>query len=552
MKIGMNTAEFLVKSLEAAGVRYVFGVPGEENLLFLDALRKSGIKFIVTRHEQAAAFMAATVGRLTGKLGVVLSTLGPGASNLTTGLAYATLGGFPMLAVTGQKPIRKSKQGKFQIIPVVAMLTPVTKFSSVISSGKELPALFQKAVTLAVSEREGAVHLELPEDVAEDSVSSEIVAPVCKTPPRVSSRSVSKAVEVLNSAKSPLIILGRGANQHGVPAALFSFIKKTKIPFVVTQMAKGVLDERLPEYVGTTALSAGDYVHKAIARADAVFVVGHDTTEKPPAVLSCGEQKVVHIHSSFAEKDRVYFPCVEVVGDIAHALAALAEKVKPKPPWDFSGFFQVRDAFRKSVARTAVNKKFPLKPERIVADIRKSMPEDGILSLDNGMYKIFISRNYPAYAPNTLLLDNALATMGAGLPVGIATKLLYPKRKVLVVAGDGGFMMNAGELETAKRLGLDLVVLILNDSGFGMISWKQKDMGFPDFGLKFGNPDFVALAKSFGASGHRISKTAELVPTLKKALNAKGIHVIDCPIDYTGVNDALGIGLARELKERGF
>ena len=548
MKVKPNTAEFLVKGLEAEGVRYVFGVPGEENLLFLEAIRESSLEFIVTRHEQAAVFMAATVGRFTGKIGVALSTLGPGASNLTTGMAYATLGGFPVLAITGQKPIRKSKQGKFQIIPVVKMMEPVTKFSSVISSGKELPALFQKAVTIAVSEREGAVHLELPEDVAEDLISSEAKSPVCKTPPLISSQVILKAVAILNSARNPLIILGRGANQLGVSTALFAFINKTKIPFAVSQMAKGVLDERLPEYIGTTALSAGDYVHKAVERADVVIVIGHDTTEKPPAILSCGEQKIIHIHSSPAGKDRVYVPCIEVVGDIASALAVLVKKAEPKTPWDFSCFYRVRAAFQKSIQEKSSVEHFPIKPERIVADIRKSMPEDGILSLDNGMYKIFIARNYPAYKPNTVLLDNALATMGAGLPVGIATKLLYPKRKVLVVVGDGGFMMNAGELETAKRLGLDLVVLILNDSGFGMISWKQKEMGFPDFGLTFGNPDFVALAKSFGVSGHRISKTAELLPTLKKVLNAKGIHVIDCPIDYSDVNDALGKGLVEEIK----
>ena len=330
---------------------------------------------------------------------------------------------------------------------------------------------------------------------------------------------------------------------------LAAFVEKTKIPFVTTQMGKGALDEGSPLYIGTTALSAGDYVHKAIEQADVVIALGHDSIEKPPAIHLCGVQTIIHINAYSTEIERVYCANVQVVGDVAVTMSALTKKVKPNKLWDFSGFFAVRDAFQKSLEVHAADKSFPVKPERVAADIREAMPQDGVLSLDNGMYKIFIARNYPAHERNTVLLDNALATMGAGLPVGIATKLLYPKRKVLVVAGDGGFMMNAGELETAKRLGLDLVILILNDGGFGMIRWKQEEMGLPDFGLKFGNPDFVALGKSFGVSGHRISKTSELLPTLKKALNAKGVHLIDCPVDYSGINDVLGKNLAEEIKE---
>ena len=547
MKAKINTAEFLVRGLEAEGVRYVFGVPGEENLLLLEAIRQSSLRFIVTRHEQAAVFMATTVGRLTGKLAVALSTLGPGATNLTTGMAYATLGGFPVLAITGQKPIRKSKQGKFQIIPVVEMMKPITKFSRTISNGTEVSGFLNQAIEAARRGRPGAVHLELPEDVAEDWVSAKYTRPKEISPAFASPAVIEKFVKILEKARHPIIIVGGGANLAPVSAELSAFVRQTKIPFITTQTGKGALDESSEFYIGTTALRRGDYVHKAIQYADVVITIGHDVFEGPPAILPGKSQTLVHVNTFISRHKLIYTPKLEVVGDIAGTLLAVTEKIKRSKFWDFSYFYRVRTALRKNLRRSAGDTAFPCKPERVVADIREAMPDDGILSLDNGMYKIFIGRGYETRWPNTVLLDNALATMGAGLPVGIATKLLYPKRKVLVVAGDGGFMMNAGELETAKRLGLDLVVLILNDGGFGMIRWKQKEMGFPDFSMKFGNPDFVALAKSFGVSGHRISKVSELVPTIKKALNVKGVHLIDCPIDYSDINEALGAKLQKEL-----
>ncbi len=538
-----------MKCLESEGVRYVFGVPGEENLLLLEAIRKSKIQFIVTRHEQAAVFMAATVGRWTGKIGVALSTLGPGATNLVTGIAYATLGGFPVLAITGQKPIRKSKQGKFQIIPVVKMMKPVTKFSRTISNGTEVSAFLSQAITAAQSGRPGAIHLELPEDVAEDRVSATYIKSKKISPVAASPALIRKLVKILEKARHPIIIIGGGANRVPISAELLAFVRGTKIPFITTQTGKGALDESSEFYIGTTALRRGDYVHKAVQYADVVITIGHDVFEGPPAILPVGKsQTLVHVNTFVSRHALIYTPTLEVVGDMARTLLALTGKVKPSKFWDFSYFYRVRTALRKNLQRSAGDGAFPCKPERVVADIREAVPEDGILSLDNGMYKIFIGRGYEARRPNTVLLDNALATMGAGLPVGIATKLLYPKRKVLVVAGDGGFMMNAGELETAKRLGLDLVILILNDGGFGMIRWKQKEMGFPDFSMKFGNPDFVALAKSFDVYAHRVTKISELLPTLKNALNSRGIHVVDCPIDYSGVNDALGGTLAEEVK----
>ena len=352
---------------------------------------------------------------------------------------------------------------------------------------------------------------------------------------------------MIEESKRPIIILASGANRRLVRKQLELFIQKTGIPFVTTQMGKGVLDERSPLYIGTTALSQNDYVHKALAGADTVIMIGHDTSEKPPIVLTPETHKVVHINFSPADIDAVYVPSLEVVGDISHTIWALGEKITPSSQWDFAPFMSVKDALQINIQTQAMSADFPLRPERIVSDLRTALPKDGILSLDNGLYKLWIARNFAAYEQNSVLLDNTLATMGAGLSAGTATKLLYPERKVVVVAGDGGFMMNLAELETAKRLGVDLVVLLLRDDGYGMIKWKQKDMHFDNFSLEFTNPDFVALAESFGVAGHRITEADELLPTLQKALASKGVQVIDCPLNYASTNGALGADLREEL-----
>lgn len=528
----MKSAELLVKCLEAEGVMRIFGVPGEENLAFLEAIRKSSIQFIVTRHEQAAVFMAATQGRLTGKAGVALATLGPGATNMVTAIAHAQLGGMPLVVITGQKPIRKSKQGKFQIIDVVAMMQPITKSSETIVSADRVPSIVREAFRLAESERPGAVHLELPEDVAEDTTPLTPIIPFRVRRPGPDPKAIDAAVTMIEQAKHPLVLIAAGANRKLVRKHLKSFLDKTSIPFVTTQMGKGVENESSELYLGTAALSDNDYVHCALNYADAIIVIGHDTVEKPPVIMTPQTHKVIHINFYEASIDDVYVPTLEVVGDIGHSLWGISDQIKPQLNWDFAYFARVRDHMKVQLQEKSDSDSFPVKPQRIVKEIREVMPAEGILSLDNGMYKIWIARNYPAYEQNTVLLDNALATMGAGLPAGIAAKMLDPDKKVLVVAGDGGIMMNISELETAKRLGLDLVILVLSDSGFGMIKWKQHDMGLADFGLDFTNPDFIKLAESFGAAGYRIEKAEDLKPTLEKALNSKGIHVIDCPVDY--------------------
>ncbi len=542
----MKAADLFVKSLESSDVAYVFGVPGEENLAFVEALRNSSIELVTTRDEQTAVFMAATVGRLTGRVGVALSTLGPGATNLVTGVAYAQLGGMPLLVITGQKPIKKSKQGKFQIIDVVGMMKPITKMAETIVSADRIPSTVYQAVRTAEKERPGAVHLEFPEDIAEETSESEPIEWTKLRRPVPDQKSIDNVVEVVEKAKKPIIVIANGANRKLIHKQLGNFLGKTKIPFVTTQMGKGVEDESSELFIGTTALSDGDYVHQALAAADLVIMIGHDITEKPPVL---NHKSIVHINFYSADIDAVYTPLVEVIGDISHALWAMSEQITPQEHWDFAEFITQKKKLAVDIENNSDSDTSPIKPQRFVRELREVVPKDGILSLDNGMYKIWIARNYPAYLQNTVLLDNALATMGAGLPVGMAAKLLNPEKKVVVIAGDGGFMMNLADLETAKRLKLDLVVVVLNDQGYGMIKWKQEDMGFADFGLSFTNPDFVKLAESFGAKGYKITEAAQLKPVLEHVINAPGIHILDVPIDYSENTELIASNLVKRTKE---
>ena len=539
--MAMKASDLFVRCLENEGVQYIFAVPGEENLDLLESIRTSKIKLIVTRHEQAAGFMAATIGRLTGKAGVCLSTLGPGATNLVTAAAHAELGGMPMLMITGQKPIKSSKQGRFQILDIVDMMKPLTKFTKQIVSGAGIPAAIREAFRLAEEERPGAVHLELPEDIADEEV-ADGVKPIPTYRVRRSAaeaKAVERAVEMIENARRPLILIGAGANRKLVSRSLLQFIEKTGIPFFNTQMGKGVIDERHPLYLGTAALSDNDYLHCALDKADLIINVGHDVVEKPPffmknpdVTVGTGDRQVIHINFVGAIVDEVYFPQWEVIGDIGNSLWQITEKISAKP-WDFDYFIKTKQQLDTHLARDIGDNRYPVIPQRIVADVRALMPANGIVCLDNGMYKIWFARQYRAYDRNTLLLDNALATMGAGLPSAMAAKLVYPDRRVLAVCGDGGFMMNSQDLETAVRLGLDLVILILNDSGYGMIKWKQQVLGYKNFGLDFGNPDFVKYAEAYGATGRRVGRAEDLKPMIEQAFAAGGVHLIDVPIDYS-------------------
>lgn len=555
---GVKASDLFVQALSAEGVKFVFGLPGEENLDLVESLRKSNIRLLVTRHEQAAGFMAATYGRLTGKAGVALSTLGPGATNLVTAAAFAQLGGMPMLMITGQKPLRAGKQGHFQIVDVVGMMRPITKLTRTVAEADAIPARVREAFRTAEYERPGAVHLELPEDVAREpaATSARAYPPSFERRPVADERAVSRAVEAIERAKRPLLMVGAGANRKNTSRMLRAFVDKTNIPFFSTQMGKGVVDENHPSWLGTAALSQGDVVHHAIEQADCIIVVGHDVVEKPPFVMrrgiaGAGDPTVVHIDFSPAEVDAVYAPQIEVTGDIANAVWRLSELVTPAPHWELSAFDESRRVLFEHLGREENDDRFPIHPPRLVKEVRHAMPDDGIVCLDNGMYKLWFARYYRARLPNTLLLDNALATMGAGLPSAVAAKLVHPERKVLAVVGDGGLMMSIQELETAVRLGLDLTVAILRDDGYGMIRWKQAEMGLPDHAMTFGNPDFVKLAEAFGAQGHRATSAAHTGELLRTCLSSKGVHVIDIPIDYEANHRILTEelrGLAGELK----
>ena len=529
----MKTSDLLVRALENEGVEYIYGIPGEENLDFLDSLRGSSIKLILTRHEQAAGFMAATYGRLTGKPGVCLSTLGPGATNFVTAAAYAQLGAMPLIMLAGQKPIRKSKQGRFQIVDVVGLMKPITKYSEQIVDGNNVPSMTRDAFRLAMEERPGAAYLELPEDIAEEDTDAEIFEVVGHRRPSPDHKSITAAVEMIKEAKMPLLLVGAGANRKMASKALTRFVDKTGIYFFNTQLGKGVIDERHEKYLGTAALSAHDYLHCAIERADLIINVGHDVIEKPPFFMEKGGKKVMHVNFFPAQMDDVYFPQLNVVGDISASIWDITDQLEMPEDRDFSYFQRVKDEVQSHITKYFEDTRFPMLPQRLVSTLRNKLGDEDIVTLDNGVYKIWFARNYDCHQPNTLLLDNALATMGAGLPSAMAAKQIHPDRKVVSINGDGGFMMNSQEIETAVRMGLDLVVIILNDSAYGMIKWKQEGVGFENFGLDFNNPDFIKYAESFGAIGHRATSTEDFENILDTALNSPGVHLIDLPIDYS-------------------
>jgi acetolactate synthase-1/2/3 large subunit len=540
----MKASDLLVAALENEGVARVFGIPGEENLDVVESLRKSSIELILTRHEQAAAFMAATHGRLTGKPGVCISTLGPGALNFTTGAAYALLGAMPMVMITGQKGILSSRQARFQMVDTVAAMKPLTKLSRQIVAGMMIPTLVREAFRVASEERPGPVHLELPEDIAsEDCEAVPLIPPHPLELPVASTAALDRAAEMILQAKRPLVMLGAAASRPRSTEDLAKFVVRTRIPYFTTQMGKGTAPGGTELYMGTAALSERDYVHEAIERADLIITVGHDTVEKPPFIMGAQGPLVIHVGYQPANVEQVYFPQAEVIGDLGASLRLLADRIEGRIP-NAQALLPLREGILDRIAARATEERFT--PQRIVHDVRAVMPADGILALDNGMYKIWFARNYRTRIANTLLLDNALATMGAGLPSAMMAALLYPNRRVMAVCGDGGFMMNSQELETAVRLRLNLVVLIMEDGAYGMIRWKQAVDGFPDFGMSFANPDFSKYAAAYGARGTRVNAIGELVPTLEKAFAQGGVHLVTVPVDYSE-NERV---LVQELRQR--
>lgn len=532
----MKASDLFVKGLEAEGVEYVFALPGEENLDLLESLRKSKVNVIVTRHEQGAAFMAATYGRLTGKVGVCMSTLGPGATNLVTGIAHAQLGGMPLLAITGQKGIRDNLQANFQVLDIVHMMKPLTKRAVQIHGPKTIPMEIRNAFKSATTERQGACHIELPEDIAKEEVHKFFCPQIPQKirRPIADKKAVSMAAGKIREAKLPIIIVSSRAQRNMVRDSLRKFCTKTNIYVVHTQLGKGVLGDDHKNSLYAFGIHKKDYVNCVLENADLVITLGYAKVEHPPSVWNHDNDKdVLHIDFTPSDPDTYYNPCTELVGDIATNLDLLAKEL---------GTYKYKGAYPEKIKKQLDERlfkeggkdpSFPLKPRRIVADVRKALGKKDIICLDNGIYKMWFSRHYKAYDIGTFLLDNTLATMGAGLPSAMAAKLVHPQKKVLAVCGDGGFMMNSQELETAVRLKMNVVTLILNDNAYGFIQWKQQAGKYRDYAMNVSNPDFVKYAEAYGAKGFRIEKPEELIPLMDKAFRQKGPVIIECPIDYS-------------------
>jgi acetolactate synthase-1/2/3 large subunit len=545
----MKASDLFVRCLEEEGVEYVFGVPGEENLDVLESLRTSSVRLIVTRHEQHAAFMAATYGRLTGRAGVCLSTLGPGATNLLTGIAYAQLCGMPMVAITGQKGVLDNWQGNFQLVDVVGAFRPLTKWNTSIVSARTIPRFVRHAFKVAENERPGAVHLELPEDVASRQLAdSRPLRRVRLRRPVPDDKALDQAVAMIRAARRPILVVSAGANRKRIGKQLAQFVDRTGIYAVTTQMGKGVISDDHPRSLFSLGIHKKDYVHVAMESADLVITVGYNIVEYPPSVWNGAKDKtILHLDFSIAEPDEFYSPELEVVGDISYSLWAIHSRLGapgdeeggPEPPtplFDDPERARLREFLDRKLHGECPEPGYPIKPQAIVRDVRRVMGRDDVICLDNGIYKLWFARRYPTYAENTVLLDNALATMGAGLASAMTAKLVAPGRRAMAICGDGGFMMNSQDLETAVRLGLGVVVLLLRDDAYGFIRWKQQGMGLPDFGMALGNPDFVKYAEAYGAVGLRVGPGDALAAVLEDAFaraDSGGRPVlVDCPIDY--------------------
>ena len=529
----MNSATLFVKCLESHNVEYIFWVPWEENLDMLAALEHSNIKLIVTRNEQTAVFMAATYWRLTGKTGVAISTLGPGATNLMTWVAYAQLWAMPILVITGQKPIRESKQAKFQIIDVVAMMKPVTKFSTSIADWSKIPSVIAHAFRIAEEERPGAVHIELPEDIAWFEVSNNIKPIVYEKMrrPIPDDKSIQLLIQKIEKAKTPLILVWAWANRKRVSKYLTAFIEQHNIPFFTSQMGKGVVDERNPQYIWTAALTNNDIIHEAIKLADIIITIGHDTIEKPTHIIDDTKTEIIHINYFPAEFDELYKPSLQIIGDIWNTMRQLTESQIDTSHYSFWDIYNIKKKIEESTNKIDSNSDI-IWPQYLIKTLRSQLEDDSIIALDNGLYKVWFARNYPCYQPHTLLLDNALATMGAWYSSALMAKILYPEREVVAVVWDWGIMMNLGDIETAVRLWKDITIIILNDNAYGMIKRKQRNSWYTDFGLDLANPDFVQLARSFWAKWYRVESKDKFLDIFTQARSESGLKIIEVMFEY--------------------
>ena len=531
----MKAAELLVRCLENEGVDLVFGLPGEETLELTDALLGSRTRFIEARHEQGAAFMADVYGRLSGKAGVCLSTLGPGATNLLTGVADAFLDRAPLVAITGQASLNRRHKESHQYIDVMSMFKPVTKWSASIPKAEVIPEAVRKAFKIAQTEKPGATHLELPEDVAEEQIrdASQLQPLFVQAPvmPEPSPAQVARAVRTISGAQRPVILAGNGVIRSRAHEAVRQFARRVHIPVLHTFMAKGTLPDSEPLSLYTIGLLARDYTSAVMEQADVVIAIGYDFVEYAPCFWNPHRDKrIVHIDGSPAEVDEHYIVEVGLLGDLRHSLDLIGAAV---PPFDLSWSSisrkTVLDGFEAEVAGSP---SWPLRPQHLMRELRAALRPDDLVVCDVGAHKLWMARMFPCEVPNSCIISNGFAAMGIAVPGAIAAKLSFPERRVVAVTGDGGFLMNSQELETAVRLALPLVVLVWRDNGYGVIRWKQQLRFGRTSAVEFGNPDLVQYARSFGAVGYRVAEPSELRPVLEEALKSKVPVVIDCPVDY--------------------
>jgi acetolactate synthase I/II/III large subunit len=535
-----STAALIVSCLENEGVTHVFGIPGEENIRLVDAISRSSIRYVLARHEQGASFMAEVYGRLTGRAGVCSATLGPGAINLLLGTADATTNSTPLIALSAQVGMNRSFKESHQGVDLVPMFAPVTKWSALVATPGAVPEMIRKAFKLAQTERPGAVYLAIPEDVEQAEAQGEPLRVNVPRPDEPSPGQVERAAALLRAARSPIVLAGHGAARAGAGPALRRFAETLGVPVATTFHGKGVFPDDHPLALGAVGFMRHDYVNFGFDRADLIIAVGYELQEFDPARINPdGDTRIIHLHRFPAEVDAHYDVAVGLHSDIGRSLGALAEAVTPRVPETAAAprgaqpsGNRIRALLAAELARGQRDDRFPLAPARIVADTRAALRREDIVLVDTGALKMWMARLYPTYEPNTCLISNGLSTMAWTVPGAIGAKIARPDRRVLVATGDGAFLMNSQEIETALRLGLAFVVLIWVDDAYGLISWKMDLEIGRNVDTKFGNPDFVAYAESFGATGYRITSAGELLPALRAALAADTVSVIACPVDY--------------------
>jgi acetolactate synthase-1/2/3 large subunit len=533
----MKASDLLVECLEAEGIEYIFGVPGEENADFMMSLEASQkIKFVLTRHEQGAAFMAEIYGRLTGNPAGCLGTLGPGATNLITGVADSNMDRAPMLVLTGQGSTDRLHKESHQIMDVVSMFKPVTKWATTILNPDTIPEIVRKAVRLARTEKPGAVHIELPEDVASMETSKKPMIPRRFRRSVPDEKIVDQAFAMLQKSKRPIIIAGNGCIRRRASKQLRKFSEKTGIGVVSTFMAKGCVDMDADYCLYTVGLGSKDRISKAIDDADLVITLGFDMVEYHPQLWNAsGDKNILHADFLPAEIDENYHPETELIGDLAHALWMLNERVDADglPDFDFSLQRKCRMKMAEDFAEYKDDKtEGTIRPQKALWDARQVMGPEDILLSDVGAHKMWIARHYQCHEPNTCLIPNGFCSMGFALPGAIAASIVHPERRILAIAGDAGFLMNVQEMETATRIGSNIVVMVWEDHEYGLIAWKQETHFGRHTELSFGNPEWTTLASAFGWAGHYVENAADLASTLELAFEEKGPSLVVIPIDY--------------------